>query len=251
MGRTVALLNQKGGVGKTTVTLGLASAAAFADYQVLVVDLDPQAASTWSLGYDPAEIDISTSEVMGRQSANKAILESVWSPRIHLLPASPRLQSREQGSVQRLKTALAEVAQDYHAVLLDCPPSLGSLTRSGLTAADHAIIVIEPSALGLRGISAVADLIDEVWDVDNPDLELAGVIVNKLPAISSEADRRYDDLTRMLGKKAVWKPAVPHRVILSEAIGARRSIHSYGARSLDVSLAFDQLWKKVRKVIRS
>lgn len=250
MGRIVALLNQKGGVGKTTVTLGLASAAAFADFQVLVVDLDPQAASTWALGHDPSDIDISAAEVLGRVPAGKSIVESNWSPRIHLLPATMRLQAREQGSPQRLRAALTEVIADYDAVLIDCPPSLGNLTKGGLTAADHAVIVVDPSALGIRGIAAVADTIDEVWDGDNQDLELAGVIVNKMPAVSGEADRRYDDLTRLLGKKAVWKPAIPQRVILSEAVGARRPIHAYGSRSTDVCEVFDQLWKKMRKVIR-
>ena len=246
----MALLNQKGGVGKTTVTLGLASAAAYADFQILIVDLDPQAASTWALGHDPLDIDLSTAEVLGRVSAGKAIVESAWSPRIHLLPGSMRLQTREHGSPQRLRVALSEVVNDYDAVLLDCPPSLGNLTVSGLTAADHAVIVVDPSALGLRGIAAVADSIDEVWDGHNPDLELAGVIVNRVPAVSSEADRRFEELTRLLGKKAVWKPSIPQRVIVSQAIGARMPIHAYGAKAADVTDAFDHLWKKLRKVIR-
>ena len=250
VGRTVALLNQKGGVGKTTVTLGLASAAAYSGYRVLVVDLDPQAASTWALGHDPTDVEVSTAEVLGPASAVPAVLESLWTPNIHVLPASTRLQHRESGSPERLRVALADIAERYHAVLIDCPPSLGNLTTSALTAADFAVIVVEPSALGLRGIAAVADSIDEVWDGSNPELELAGVIVNKVPAVSAEAERRYDELTRMLGNKAVWKPAIPQRVILNQANGERRAIHSYGARASDVTWAFDQLWRKTRKLIQ-
>jgi len=246
----VALLNQKGGVGKTTVTLGLASAAAQAGHRVLVVDLDPQASATWVLGLDPREVDVSTVDVLARTRAADAIVASAWSDDVHLIPASDALQARESGSPARLRSALAEVSRDYHAVLLDCPPSLGNLTTNGLTAADHAVLVVEPSALGLRGIGAVADLIDDVWDTHNADLELSGVILNKVPAVSGEADRRTDELTRIVGKKAVWQPAIPQRVILNQAIGERRPIHSYGARSAEVSAAFDALWAKLRRTIR-
>ncbi len=250
MGRTVALLNQKGGVGKTTVTLGLASAAAQRGDRVLVVDLDPQASATWVLGIDPAETELSTADVLFNTPAADAIIESQWNELIHLIPGSPDLQSRESGTPSRLRSALAQVSHHYTAILLDCPPSLGNLTTSALTAADHAVIVIEPSSLGLRGIGAVADVIDDVWDTHNAALELSGVIVNKVPAVSGEADRRYDELTRIVGKKAVWRPVVPQRVIVNQAIGERRSIHSYGSRSSDVSASFDALWVKLRKTIR-
>jgi cellulose biosynthesis protein BcsQ len=251
MGRIVAVLNQKGGVGKTTVTLGLASAAAHAGHRVLVVDLDPQGSSTWVLGHDPYETDASTAEVMGRLPAARAMLPSAWGGEVWVVPSSPRLLSRDHtGSPQRLRTALAEVSHQFHAVLIDCPPSLGALSTSGLTAADHAVIVVEPSALGLRGIGAVADLVDQVWDELNPDLELTGVIVNKVPAVSTEADRRYDDLTRIVGKRAIWQPVIPHRVIVNQAIGERRPLHSYGARSAEVSEVFDRLWVKLRRVTK-
>lgn len=250
MGRTVALLNQKGGVGKTTVTLGLASAAAHRGDRVLVVDLDPQASATWVLGIDPATAELTTADVLARTSAADAIVESGWSESIHLIPGSPDLQSRESGTPSRLRTALAHVAERYTAILLDCPPSLGNLTTSALTAADHAVIVVEPSSLGLRGIGAVADLIDDVWDTHNAELELSGVIVNRVPAVSGEAERRYDELTRIVGKKAVWQPVVPQRVVLNQAIGERRSIHSYGSRSADVAASFDALWNRLRRTIR-
>ena len=96
----------------------------------------------------------------------------------------------------------------------------------------------------------VADVIDDVWDAHNADLELSGVIVNRVPAVSSEADRRYDELVRIVGKKAIWQPVVPQRVIVNQAIGERRSVHSYGSRATDVSAAFDALWAKLRRAIR-
>lgn len=246
----VAILNQKGGVGKTTVTLGLASAADRAGHSVLVVDLDPQGSATWVLGLDPAEVATSAAEVLGRTSLEAAITTSAWSDRVELVPASHRLQSRETGNPQRLRTALADVADRYDAVLVDCPPSVGNLTTSGLTAAAHALIVVEPSALGLRGIGAVADLIDGVWDAHNHDLELSGVIVNKVPAISTEAERRLEELTTIVGRRAIWSPPIPQRVVVNQAIGERLPIHAYGSRAADVAEVFDALWAKLRRVVR-
>lgn len=249
MGRTVAILNQKGGVGKTTVTLGLTSAAASAGQRVLVVDLDPQGSSSWVLGVDPRTVEESIAEVLSRTPAARVIQQSDWSDGVFVLPSSPRLLTKDHGgNPERLRNALAEVADDYDAVLIDCPPSLGALTAAGLTAADHAVIVVEPSELALRGITGVADLVDEVWDAYNPDLDLAGVIVNKVPPVSSEADRRYDELTRTVGKKAVWQPVIPQRVIVNQALGERCPIHAYGSRATDVIDAFDKLWAKVRRL---
>src|SRR3954451_25301485 len=254
MGRVVAMLNQKGGVGKTTVTLGLASAAQSAGHRVLVVDLDPQGASSWVLGFDPAAVGESTAELLSKAGASKFIQHSEWGGGVDVVPASARLQEREHGSGKnapaRLRAALEEVVDDYEAVLIDCPPSLGNLTTNALTAADHAVIVVEPAALGLRGIGAVADVVDQVWDEHNPGLDLAGVIVNKVPGWSSEAERRYDELGLIVGRKSIWQPVVPQRVIVNQALGERRPIHSYGARATEVSAAFDALWIKLRKALR-
>ncbi len=253
MRRTLAVLNQKGGVGKTTVTLGLASAAAHAGRRVLVVDLDPQASSSWVLGIEPESVDTGVSQVLsGRKpNARPAIVPSAWSQQVDVLPASADLQRLERGAPTKLRDALAGLDDDYDAILIDCPPSLGNLSRSALTAARHAVIVVEPSALGLRGIGGVADMVDDVWDESNPDLELAGVVLNRVPAVSREADSRVDELGRIVGKRAIWKPPIPQRVIFSEAIGARRSIHSYGSRATDPINAFDSLWRKVRTVVKT
>jgi chromosome partitioning protein len=251
MRRTIAILNQKGGVGKTTVTLGLASAAAAAGRRVLVVDLDPQASSSWVLGVDPAELDTTVVDVVGHGAGRirSAIQPSSWSESVHVLPSTAGLQELEAGSVKRLRKAIAKVEDDYEAVLLDCPPSLGSLTRSALTASRHAVLVVEPSALGLRGIGGVADLIDEVWDASNPDLELAGVVLNRVPAVSREAERRIDELARIVSRQAIWTPAIPQRVIFNEAVGRRRSIHSFGSRANEPIAVFDALWRQVRGLV--
>ncbi len=248
--RTVAVLNQKGGVGKTTVTLGLASAAAAAGRRVLVVDLDPQASSTWVLGIDPERPLPSSSQIRTANTSPEQICASDWSDLIDVLPANVLHQEHMTGDANRLRNTLAQVHDEYEVILIDCPPSLGGLTRSALTAARHALVVVEPSALGLRGIGGVADMIDEVWDTTNPALELSGVILNRVPAVSSEADRRIAELALIVGSHAIWNPPVPQRVVFNQAIGERRPIHSYGSRAREPIDAFDRLWRRLRQTLR-
>jgi chromosome partitioning protein len=245
---TVAILNQKGGVGKTTVTLGLAASAMAAGRRILVVDLDPQASSSWVLGVDPESLDETVADVLQPKGAKavEVIVGSAWSPLVDVLPSSADLQDQEAGNSRRLRKQLASVVDGYDAVLIDCPPSLGNLTRSALTAASHALLIVEPSALGLRGIGGVADLIDDIWDESNADLELAGVVLNRVPAVSGEAERRIEELARIVGREAIWSPPVPQRVLLNQAVGERRPIHSYGIRAADPVAVFDALWRKVR-----
>lgn len=255
--RTVAILNQKGGVGKTTVTLGLTSAAMAAGRRVLVIDLDPQGSSSWVLGVDPAAAVVSVGDVLDAEPASGVLLDSIvvsgWSDLVDVIPARGDQQELEDGAATHLADSMAAVSEhleEYEVILVDCPPSLGNLTTNALTAARHALVVVEPSALGLRGIGGVADAIDTVWDRDNPDLELSGVILNRVPAVSSEAERRIDELGRIVGKSSIWKPHVPQRVIFNEAVGERRPIHSFGSRAQDPIESFDRLWAKLRRTLK-
>lgn len=265
MGSVVTIANQKGGVGKTTVTLGLASAAAVVGHRVLVVDLDPQGASTWVLGIDPDTIDRGTIDVLRSNrsgGARSAILPSEWGHLIDVLPATPGLQQLEilrPGGLEqlfggskpqrRLRTALEGVTAGYGMVIVDCPPSLGDLTANGLTAADETIIVVEPTALGLRGVGPVAALIEEVWEQHNGELDLAGVILNRVPARSVDALEHRETLSRLVGSSSLWEPSIPHRVVVAEAAAKRRSIHSMGARGAAVAQVFDQLYARLWSII--
>lgn len=256
--RTVAVLNQKGGVGKTTVTLGLASAAMAAGRRVLVIDLDPQGSSSWVLGIDPTATTMSVGDVLAAKPKSGALLEAIvvshWSDLIDVVPARPDQQEMEDGSATRLAKAMSNTAgalDDYEAILIDCPPSLGNLTNNALAAARHALIVVEPSALGLRGIGGVADVIDSVWDLHNPDLELSGVILNRVPAVSNEAERRIEELGRIVGTSAIWQPTIPQRVIFNEAVGERHPIHSYASRASEPIAVFDRLWATLRRTLNS
>lgn len=265
MGQVVAVVNQKGGVGKTSVTLGLASAAMHKGHKVLVVDLDPQGAASWVLGVDADRVTKSVADVLGGNragSAKGAIVGSRWSHLVDVLPSLPELQSLEvlRGGLDslllgaktetRLRKGLQGVTDGYGVVLVDCPPSLGALTTNGLAAASHALLVVEPTALSLRGIDPVADLIEDVWDRHNQWLDLAGVIVNRTPARSHDAALHLAQLDDIVGRSAVWEPYIPPRVAIAEAAASRRPIHEMGSRGADAAKVFDGLYGKLWKLIK-
>ena len=264
MGKTVAVVNQKGGVGKTTVVMGLASAARARGHKVLVVDLDPQGASTWVLGVDADQVKRNAADALatGRAgSLRDVILPTTWGHLVDVAPSGPSLQKFESirsgietfltgRAEHRLRRGLEGVAKGYGIVLVDCPPSLGDLTTNALAASDQALLVVEPTALSLRGVAPVAELIETVWDRHNERLDLAGVIVNRMPARGHDAEARYEDLARTVGASAVWNPPIPSRVVVAEAATARSPIHEMGARSREVATIFDilydQLWSLVK-----
>jgi chromosome partitioning protein len=258
VGAVVAVVNRKGGVGKTTVAMGLASAARDRGDRVLVIDADPQASATWVLGVEPEAVIFGTSQVIAIDetgAAQSAIIRSSWGPEVDLLPAGRNLLDREVESgakrlARRLSRALRGVCADYEMVIIDCSPGLGQLTTNALAAAHLALIVVEPAALSSRGVVAVSDLIDNVWENHNPQLDLAGVVVNRVPVVSSEADRQYDLLARMVGRSTIWKPEIPQRVVIAEALAAQRPLHSYGARSAESAAIFDLHYQKLRSMGR-
>lgn len=251
----IALLNRKGGVGKTTVTLGLASAAIAKGRSAMVIDLDPQASATWSLGLD-APTGLAEALVDGGAGAAKSTVQpSSWSEDLLVVSAGTKLEQWQPAggpktSARSLDKALRGVDADVDYTFIDCPPGLGPLTVNALSTADFALLVVEPSAFANNTVEPVADLIDDVWQRFNPTLDLAGVILNRQPAVSREADQRVEELGAIVGKRSIWKPAVPQRVIVNEALGSRRPIHAFGARSADVSASFDALFAKLERTAK-
>jgi cellulose biosynthesis protein BcsQ len=162
----------------------------------------------------------------------------------------PELGLRNPETQQRIVDALDGITRGYGVVLVDCPPSLGDLTTNGLAAADQSLIVVEPTALSLRGVAPVADRIERVWERHNGELDLAGVIVNRMPARSNDAALRYDELARTVGTSSVWAPSIPTRVVVAEAAAARRPIHGMGHRGSGVADVFDQLYDQLWERIR-
>lgn len=221
-----ALANQKGGVGKTTLTLLLGAELAHAGQRVLVVDCDPQASATVALGVDAHEA-ISVADVMlepKRFALGDAIQPTSWG--LDLAPSEIALARKEANRTVADEHVLARQLRDvegYDAVLLDCPPSLGSLTVNALTAADRLVIVTEPGLLALQGMSDLLETVDVVQQELNRDLQVAGVIVNLADRTSLAIDR-VREVREFFGPQLVWEPVVPRWVIAREAIEEGRPL---------------------------
>jgi cellulose biosynthesis protein BcsQ len=259
MSSTVAILNQKGGVGKTTLTLGLASAAWASGVRMLVVDLDAQANATWSLGVDPSLETLGTGDALEANSSGAAadmIVTSGWGDDVWLLPAAGDLTDRDTdprdaAGRRRLAKALIGVVDKFDVTVIDCAPSLGLNTTNGLAAASGAVLVVEPSVFGLRGVGPALDLVEEVWSSDNSELDLAGVVLNRVPTVSTSARERIDELKKIVGSKSLWTPHIPQRVLINQAHHERAPIHSFGAPARELGAMFDALLRKVRRAMGS
>ncbi len=233
----LAVLSLKGGTGKTTVTLGLAGAAAAAGMRALVVDLDPQANATDCLGVsDPA---FTTNDVLADARpgvAADAVLPTTWGDGVSVVPAERALEHRTspegRDSAQRLRVALMGVTQQYDVVLIDCPPALGELTRNALAAAGGALVVTEPSYFALTGAAAALDAVDVVRAGANLALAPYGIVVNRFRAHTAEHAFRLDEL-RVSYPQLVLDPPMPERTAVQQAQGAGCSVHAWhsdGAR---------------------
>jgi cellulose biosynthesis protein BcsQ len=254
----LSVCSLKGGVGKTSVVLGLASAAMSRGVPTLVVDLDPQADATTGLDVaDPGEISVS--DVLGtarRRDLDDLVLPSGWtadSPGLlDVLPGSTRSASYDgpkagERALQRLSHAIGRT-EAYRLVLIDCPPSFGALTRSGLIASQRAMVVTEPALFSVTAADRALKAIDELRRSQAPDLQPLGVVVNRYRDRSPEHRYRLTELAQMFGP-LVLSPSVPERSALQQAQGASQPIHLWpGPAAKELSDAFDHQLARVMRV---
>ena len=236
MGEIIACANQKGGVGKTTTVVSLASYLALNGLRVLIVDLDPQGNATSGAGLEKAEDGRSIYGALVDEAPVAELIQPTAIPGLSIVPSSRELSGAEVELVpvaareRRLKAALAPVAPDFDYLLMDCPPSLGLITVNALTAADSVLIPIQCEYYALEGLSQLMATVDLVRSHLNPALQLKGVVLTMFDARTTLSADVSSEVRRHLGD-AVFKAVVPRSVRLAEAPSYGRPIALYSPTS--------------------
>ena len=222
MSRVFSIVNQKGGVGKTTTAVNLSAALAIGGNTVLLIDVDPQCSATSGVGIRQERGEASSYEVLlGHIGAEEALRKTML-PGLQLIPASRDLVGAEIELVPldrrdlRLKEAIAEIRHRYDYVVIDCPPSLGLVTLNALIASDSILIPLQCEYYALEGLSALLETVSLVRDRLNPDLEIEGLLLTMFDGRNTLSRQVAEDVRAHFPDK-VFATVVPRNVRLSES----------------------------------
>ena len=242
MGKTISLVNQKGGVGKTTTSINLSASLAYLGKKVLLIDLDPQGNTTTGVGINKADIDKSIYEVLiGECNIKESIIKTKYK-NFEVIPSSINLAGLEMELITKslssptfqkggqLKINLQEIKENYDFIILDCPPSLGLITMNALTASDSVIIPVQCEFFALEGIMQLLNTIMQTQKSLNPDLKIEGVLLTMLDSRTNLGFEVVDDIRKFF-KEKVYNTIIPRLIRLTEAPSHGEPIIAYDPKS--------------------
>ena len=236
MGRTIAIANQKGGVGKTTTAINLSSCLAEAGQRVLTIDFDPQGNATSGLGLEKGQIEDTVYEMMLGDCSFEDCLQREVQEDLDVLPSDSNLSGAEielldvENKEFVLKSHLDQVKNDYDFIIIDCPPSLSLLTLNALVAADTVLVPIQCEYYALEGLSQVLRTINIVKRKMNPSLEMEGVVFTMYDSRTNLSLQVVENVKDNLQEK-IYKTIIPRNIRLAEAPSHGLPINIYDKRS--------------------
>ncbi len=251
MGKIISVVNQKGGVGKTTTAVNLAAGVGLAGKKVLIVDADPQGNTTSGYGVNKRETGNSSYEVLIGKAKIDAATVTTRFKNISIVPASMDLAAAEVDLIEiehresQLKLALSVVREQYDYIFIDCPPSLGLITINALVASDTVLVPIQCEYFALEGLSQLMASIRQVKRLYNQTLEIEGIVLTMYDGRLNLTQQVVGEIKKYFANK-LYKTAIPRAVRLSEAPSYGMPIQYYDKRSKG-SLAYEDLAKEFLK----
>ena len=242
MGKIIALVNQKGGVGKTTSSINLAASLGLLGKKTLLVDLDSQGNSTTGVGINKGEVEFSTYELLSGKAEAKRVVAKTKFKNLYILPASINLAGIDMELIEKsrmdhefipamqLKNKLAEIKDVFDYIIIDCPPSLGLITSNALSASNSVIIPVQCELLPLEGIMQLINSMRIAQKKLNPNLDIEGVLLTMFDARTNLGFEVVEEIKSYFGDK-VYYTIIPRLVRLAEAPSYGKPIHAYDPKS--------------------